>query len=103
MSSAELRPDAPIALPAQCGTAAAEGLRGALLRAAQSGPIRIDASQVSNLGQAVLQLLLAARRTAETSGMAFDIAAPSSAFSDTLARCQLAEALGQLPAQGVGA
>lgn len=103
MTSVEVRPDAPIALPAQCGTAAAEDLRTALLDAAQAGAVRVDASAVASLGQAVLQLLLAARRTAEVGGLFFDIGSPSAAFNDTLARCGLADALQPLAARSAAA
>lgn len=102
MSSAEVGGDACLALPAQCGNAATRDLHGALLEAAGAGAIRIDASAVSSIGQSVLQLLLSARRTAESGGQAFDIAAPSAEFSGTLTRCQLAELLTPLPARSAG-
>jgi anti-anti-sigma regulatory factor len=63
----------------------------------------VDASAVASLGQAVLQLLLAARRTAEVGGLPFDIGSPSAAFSDTLARCGLLDALQPLAARSVAA
>lgn len=101
--SSEVRSDVPVALPAQCGTAAAGGLREALLRAGGAGAVRVDASAVASLGQAVLQLLLAARRTAEAGGLPFDIGSPSTALSDTLARCGLTNTLASLPARSVAA
>lgn len=103
MKSSEVRSDVPVPLPVQCGTAAAEGLRGALLHAAEAGAVRIDASAVASLGQAVLQLLLSARRTAEVGGVPFDISSPSAAFSDTLARCGLADTLQPLAGRSAGA
>lgn len=103
MSSAEVGGDACLALPAQCGNAAAARLHGALLEAAGRGAVRIDASQVSSVGQSVLQLLLSARRTAEVGGTAFEIASSSAELSDTLARCQLSELLNPLKTGGIGA
>jgi two-component system chemotaxis response regulator CheY len=99
MMSSQVRSDVPVALPAHCGTAAAADLREGLLRPAEAGAVRVDASAVASLGQAVLQLLLAARRTAEAGSLPFEIGSPSAALSDTLARCGLADALQPLAAR----
>ena len=56
--------------------------------------IEIDASEVESVGQAVLQLLVAARAEAASAGQAFRIVSPSPAFTDRVTRCQLAAALG---------
>ncbi len=53
-----------IMLPERCDRAAAQALMPELLAAAGNQPIEIDASRVSQIGQATLQLLLSARRTA---------------------------------------
>ena len=52
-----------IMLPAQCDRAAAEKLLPEFLAAMGDGPLGIDATGVTRLGQAVLQLLVSARRT----------------------------------------
>lgn len=80
-----------IRLPAQCGTAAAPEIHRALVEAAAGGaPLAIDAGEVESLGQAVLQLLLAAR----TAVPALTIAPVSPAFADRVTALRLAPALG---------
>ena len=54
-----------IPLPAQCNRAAAESLLPELLCALDSGRIEIDGRQVEQIGQAMLQLLLSARRSGD--------------------------------------
>ena len=54
-----------IILPDRCDRAAAEALVGDFVAALGSGPIEVDASKVTHIGQAMLQLLLSARRTAD--------------------------------------
>jgi len=54
-----------IILPARCDRAAAETLLPEFLEAAGAGRIEIDASQVAQAGQAMLQMLAAARRSSE--------------------------------------
>lgn len=56
---------ASITLPARCDRAAAEALLPELRAAIGSGPIAIDGRAVSQVGEAVLQLLLAARRSGD--------------------------------------
>jgi len=51
-----------ITLPARCDRAAAEALLPEFQSAQGAGLIQIDASQTSQIGQAMLQLLVAARR-----------------------------------------
>lgn len=96
----ELAPDdladaSPIRLPANGTTVAAEELRVRLVLAADvDGRIEIDASQVESVGQAVLQLLVAARAEAEANGQAYSIIDPSPAFVERVADCRLAHAIG---------
>ena len=50
-------------LPARCDRAAAEALLPEMQAALGAGPLQIDASAAEQIGQAVLQLLVSARRT----------------------------------------
>lgn len=54
-----------VILPARCDRATAEALLPELAAAAASasGPVEIDGRNVEQIGQAMLQLLLSARRT----------------------------------------
>lgn len=52
-----------ITLPARCDRAAAEALWPELVAAMSNSPTQIDASAVEHVGQAVLQLLVSARRS----------------------------------------
>jgi len=54
-----------IHLPARCDRAAAQALLPELQAALGSGPLQIDASATEQVGQAMLQVLLSARRTGE--------------------------------------
>lgn len=105
----QLLPDAPLesdvqpppapgrglCLPAHCGTVAAEDIRVRLVLAADlDGSIEVDASGVDSVGQAVLQILVAARHEALGNGQCFTITDPSPAFVDRVRRCQLAGAIG---------
>lgn len=54
-----------IILPERCDRAAAESLVGDFVAALGSGAIEVDASKVTHIGQAMLQLLLSARRSAD--------------------------------------
>ncbi len=54
-----------IALPSRCDRAAAETLLPEFVAAMGSGRIEIDGRQVSQVSQAMLQLLLAVRRSGE--------------------------------------
>ncbi len=87
--------DVMVVLPANGTTVAAEDLQARLVLAADlAGEIRIDAAAVENVGQAVLQLLLAAREEAEAKGIDFTIANPSPAFRARVTACRLEDALG---------
>ena len=54
-----------IVLPARCDRAATEALLPEFQAALGSGPLSIDASGTEQIGQAMLQLLISARRTGE--------------------------------------
>ena len=56
---------AQITLPARCDRAAAEALLPEFIAAQGGGPIEIDARDVGQIGQAMLQLLVSARRTGD--------------------------------------
>lgn len=88
----------PILLPPGGTLAAAEELQPLLVLAADRGEgLHLDASAVENAGQAMLQLLIAARREAEASGLAFRIANPSNAFQERASACRVEAALGLAP------
>lgn len=52
-----------VTLPARCDRAAAEAIWPELVAALGNGAIRIDGSAVEHVGQAILQLLVSARRS----------------------------------------
>ena len=54
-----------VLLPAACSRTAAEALLPELVAAMGQGPVTIDGSAVTQVGQAVLQLLVSARRSGE--------------------------------------
>lgn len=54
-----------ITLPERCDRAAAEALLPEFVAALGSGPLAIDARATKQCGQAMLQLLVSARRTGE--------------------------------------
>jgi hypothetical protein len=54
-----------ISLPARCDRAAAEALVPDLIAALGQGPLAIDARGCTQIGQAMLQVLISARRTGE--------------------------------------
>jgi anti-anti-sigma regulatory factor len=85
-----LKPEAAmdvVKLPAHCTTTAAADLHASML----DGAMTVDASEVESVGQAVLQLLVAARVEA---GNGFVIADPSPAFVARITACGLSEAVG---------
>ena len=87
--------DRLLALPANGTTVSAEELKVRLVLAADlDGATRIDASGVESVGQAVLQLLVAARSEALRQGQDFSIDHPSRAFAERVAACRLARPLG---------
>jgi len=99
LSPPELAPvlaeDRSLRLPANANTVSAEDFKVRLVLAADlDEEIQIDASQVESVGQAVLQLLVAARNEAEHKSLDFEIINPSPAFVERVAACGLAEMLG---------
>ena len=73
----------------------AEDLRIHLVLAADyRDRTEVDASGVESVGQAVLQLLVAARREAAQTGQPFAILNPSPAFAQRVAASRLADAIG---------
>ncbi len=65
-------------LPARCDRAAAEALLPEMVAALGSGALHIDARECTQIGQAMLQVLVSARRTGE--GALID---PSASLRDT--------------------
>ena len=65
-----------------------------MLAADFEGRTVIDAAGVESIGQAVLQLLVAAHREARDSGRPFSIHNPSSAFVQRVVTSRLADAIG---------
>lgn len=95
LSPPELPDDLTVVLPASGTTVAAEEVQARLVLAADHAEeIRVDAGQVENIGQAVLQLLLAAAQEADAKDMDFRIIDPSPAFVERVTACRLAERLG---------
>nr|WP_188054543.1 STAS domain-containing protein [Sphingosinithalassobacter sp. CS137] len=82
-------------LPAHGTTVTAEDLRVRLVLAADlDDEMAVDATDVESVGQAVLQLLVAARAEAASNGQNFRIDNPSPAFVERVERCRLTQALG---------
>jgi anti-anti-sigma regulatory factor len=73
-----------ISLPERCDRAAAEALLPEFVAALGSGPLLIDASATRQCGQAMLQLLISARRTGEGARIT-----PSPALIDVAMLCGL--------------
>ncbi|MBB5710734.1 STAS domain-containing protein [Sphingomonas xinjiangensis] len=87
--------DGAVRLPAHGTTVTAEDLRvGLVLAADRNDAIEVDASDVESVGQAVLQLLVAARNEASAAGQDFRIVNPSQAFVERVTSCHLAHAVG---------
>jgi len=87
--------DGAIRLPAHGTTVTAEDLRIHLVLAADYRErTEVDASGVESIGQAVLQLLVAARRDAAQAGQPFAILDPSPAFVTRVTAACLADAIG---------
>ncbi|MDV3457369.1 STAS domain-containing protein [Sphingomonas sp. HF-S4] len=87
--------DRSLRLPAHGTTVTAEDLRVRIVLAADlDDSIEIDGSQVESVGQAVLQILVAARAEAAANGQSFRIANPSQAFVERVTSCHLADAIG---------
>lgn len=77
-----------ISLPARCDRAATEALLPELVAALGFGPLRIDARECQQVGQAMLQLLVSARQTGD--GAVID---PSPALRETAALAGLTDEL----------
>lgn len=84
-----------IKLTGHATTVTAEGLRAELVLAAEgAATTAIDASELLSVGQAVLQLLIAAREDAVQHDHPFHFTGASAAFSERVLGCQLAESIG---------
>jgi anti-anti-sigma regulatory factor len=84
-----------ICLSGHATTVTAEDLQTRLVAASDySDATKIDASELLSVGQAVLQLLLAARREATARERSFGFVAASAVFSERVTSCQLADAIG---------
>lgn len=82
-------------LPTHGTTVTAEDLRVRLVLASDlDGAMEIDASVVESVGQAVLQLLVAAKAEADAQEQRLVIQNPSPAFIDRVIACGLAPAIG---------
>ncbi len=76
-------------------TVVADDLRTQLVMAADFSPTTaIDATEALSVGQAVLQLLIAARRDANERDHDFHFVGVSEAFSERVVNCQLATEIG---------
>ncbi|WP_066478641.1 MULTISPECIES: STAS domain-containing protein [unclassified Sphingomonas] len=64
-----------IALPARCDATAVDAVLPELIAALASGPTTIDGSHVVQIGQAGLQLLVSARKSADAGNRALSIIA----------------------------
>ena len=97
------KPQDSVTLPANGTTATAEELRVRLVLALDGqAPAEIDASEVENAGQAVLQLVVAAQAEARSAGRPLTFTNPSAAFRDRVKRCRLTDQIGLDP-EGVAA
>ncbi len=84
-----------IRLSGHGSTVMAMDLRTQLVAAAESSAATvIDASELLSVGQAVLQLLIAARHEATARTQNLSYIGASTAFSERVASCQLAHAIG---------
>lgn len=87
--------DRTLILPPHGTTVTAEDLRVRMVLASDFDHVmEIDASAVESVGQAVLQLLVAAKLEADAQGKPFIIHNPSTAFVDRVTACGLAAAIG---------
>ncbi len=76
-------------------TVTAEELRSRLVAASDAAEgTAIDASELLSVGQAVLQLLIAARQEADLRNQRFHFTGASTEFSERVQGCQLADAIG---------
>lgn len=89
-----------IHLPSHATTVTAGDLLAQLISAADDGSTTIDASGCESIGQAALQVLLAARIDARDAGRDFNIIDPSPAFVERMEKCGLADAIGLIKTIG---
>lgn len=98
MNSPPLAPDMAsevVRLPANGTTVTAEDLRNDLVCAAElRALVMVDGSAVQTVGQAVLQLLVAARHAAAAAGKSLVVIDASDALRARVDACCLAEAIG---------
>lgn len=79
-----------LVLGSRLDTAAAGPLRQSLRKLVeQSQPLALDGSNVEQVGQACLQVLLAARTAAAAQGLPFSIAHPSTGLTEAAALAAL--------------
>jgi anti-anti-sigma regulatory factor len=84
-----------VCLSGHATTVTAEDLQARLVAASDyADATQIDASELLSVGQAVLQLLIAARTEADVRERSFGFVAASAAFSERVTSCQLADAIG---------
>ncbi len=84
----------PLPLPAVLDTAAAPALRNLLVQHLATGaPLLLEGSGVERIGQACLQVLVAAETAAQAAGVAFAIECPSPALTDMTALAGLSPLL----------
>ncbi|MDF0542518.1 STAS domain-containing protein [Sphingobium sp. H39-3-25] len=87
--------DRSLRLPVHGTTVTAEDLRVRLVLSSDTdSETLVDASDVESVGQAVLQLLIAAKAEADSSGQPFKITNPSPALVERVTACGLADAIG---------
>ena len=85
----------PVPFPPHGTTVLAEDLRVRLVLASDvDGDVVVDGSEVESIGQAVLQLLIAAREEADRNGNSFSIANPSQPLRQRLSACGLSTLFG---------
>ena len=93
--------DRSLALPVHCTTTTAEDLRVRLVLSFDlDETTEVDASHVASIGQACLQVLIAANLEAGRAGQPFSVASPSAACLDRLNNCGLAHATGVMLGEG---
>ena len=95
MNSMPSPPDSEVScealmLPANGDTASAQDLHAQLIaRFDREDPVEIDASAIEHIGQAVLQLLVAACNEARAADRQITFTNPSPAFRECVERCGL--------------
>ncbi len=77
----------------------AAALKAALAAVPDGGALEVDLSEVSEMDSAGVQLLLAAKRSADETGRALRLAGRSAAVSEVLAILRLTDHFGEALAQ----